>query len=201
MALFGKKYFKVRLDQPERREDETLWIKCKACGELVFKKRVHETHGICPKCREYFFLTCEERIKLLVNEGTFEDVSKPIVAADPLSFADSKPYPVRIKEAQQATGLTNETTIGRALIGAQPVILAVMDFQYIGGSMGSVMGEQLCHGMRMAALDKLPFVLICSTGGARMQEGAFSLMQMAKTSACRQELERTCVPFICVMTY
>lgn len=203
MAIFGKKYFKVNLDQTERKDDEALWMKCKACNELVFKKKVRENNNICPKCGEYFFLTAPERIQLLADPDSFEDISRPIVAADPLGFLDEDghPYPEKIKRAQEETRLANEIIVGRARIDGQPVILAVMDFRFIGGSMGSVMGEQICHGMHTAAQERVPFILISATGGARMHEGILSLMQMAKTSACRKKLEEAGVPFISIMTY
>lgn len=203
MAIFGKKYFKVELDRVERKDDEALWMKCKACNELVFKKKVRENNNICPKCGEYFFLTAPERIQLIADPGSFEDISRPIVAADPLGFVDEggQPYPQKIKKAQEETGLANEIIVGRARIGGYPVILAVMDFRFIGGSMGSVMGEQICHGMERAAQEHLPFILISASGGARMHEGIFSLMQMAKTSACRKKLADARVPFISIMTY
>lgn len=201
MAIFGKKYFKVELDRVERKDDEALWMKCKACNELVFKKKVRENNNICPKCGEYFFLTAPERIQLIADPDSFEDISRPIVAADPLGFVDEEPYPQKIKKAQEETGLANEIIVGRARIGGYPVILAVMDFRFIGGSMGSVMGEQICHGMERAAQERLPFILISASGGARMQEGILSLMQMAKTSACRKKLADARVPFISIMTY
>lgn len=203
MAIFrGKKYYKVDLEE-RRREEDVLWLKCKACGQLVFKRRVEQNRNICPKCGEYFFLTARERIKLLVDEGSFEDISRPIVAQDPLEFvgAGGKSYPESLKEAQEETGLSNEIIVGSAAIERIPVVLAVMDFRFIGGSMGSVMGEQIAHGIRTAAGARRPFLLISSTGGARMQEGTLSLMQMAKTAAARRALEEAKVPFISVMTY
>lgn len=200
MALFRKQYFKVDLDE-KRREEDALWLKCKACGQLVYKKRVEQNKSICPKCGEYFFLTARERIKLLVDEGSFEDISRPIVAQDPLHFVGAKPYTQSLREAQEATGLLNEIIVGRATLEGIPVILAVMDFRFIGGSMGSVMGEQIAHGIRTAAREKCPFILVSATGGARMQEGILSLMQMAKTASARHLLEEARVPFISVMTY
>jgi acetyl-CoA carboxylase carboxyl transferase subunit beta len=178
-----------------------LWLKCKSCGQLVYKKRVEQNKNICPKCGEYFFLTARERIKLLVDEGSFEDISKPIVAQDPLEFVGPKPYTQTLAEAQEATGLSNEIIVGSATIEGIPVVLAVMDFRFIGGSMGSVMGEQIAHGIRTAAKLQRPFLLVSSTGGARMQEGILSLMQMAKTASARHLLEEARVPFISVMTY
>lgn len=201
MGIFrGKQYFKVDLEE-KRSEEDVLWLKCKACGQLVYKKRVEQNKNICPKCGEYLFLTARERIKLLVDEGSFEDISKPIVAQDPLEFVGPKPYPQALKEAQETTGLPNEIIVGSATIAGIPVVLAVMDFRFIGGSMGSVMGEQIAHGIHMAARLGRPFILVSSTGGARMQEGILSLMQMAKTASARHELERARMPFLSVMTY
>lgn len=194
-----QQYVQVKLEQ--KGEVGALWVKCAGCGDLVFRERIRENHGICPRCGAYFFLTAQERISLLVDESSFQDVSKPIVAADPLGFVDRRSYVGRLKEAQEKTGLRNETVIGRARLGGCPVILAVTDFRFIGGSMGSVMGEQLDHGMGMAARELRPFILVTSTGGARMQEGIFSLMQMVKTAAARRDLERLGVPFVSVMTY
>lgn len=202
MSLFNQKYFKVNLEEQQPKEaDGILWLKCKACRELVFKKRVRENHNICPNCGEYFFLTAKERITLLVDEGSFADISRPIVAGDPLDFVDSKPYPERLDDAFKKTGLHDAIIVGKATIGDVPAIVAVMDFQFIGGSMGSVMGEQIAHGIRTAADETRPFILISATGGARMQEGILSLMQMAKTSSARQLLAQAGVLFISVMTY
>jgi acetyl-CoA carboxylase carboxyl transferase subunit beta len=202
MPLFDKKYFKVSLEEQQPKEaDGVLWLKCKACRELVFKKRVTENLNICPNCDEYFFLTAKERIAMLVDEGSFEDISRPIAAGDPLNFSDSKPYPQRLEEAFEKTGLHDAIIVGQAEMGEVPVVLAVMDFQFIGGSMGSVMGEQIAHGIKTAAENGHPFILISATGGARMQEGILSLMQMGKTSSARQLLAHAGAPFISVMTY
>lgn len=191
----------MTLEQKPTEADGVLWLKCKACKELVFKKRVRENHNICPNCGEYFFLTAKERIALLVDEGSFTDISRPIVAGDALSFVDSKPYAQRLEEAFKSTGLHDAIIVGKARIGQMPIVLAVMEFQFIGGSMGSVMGEQISHAIHVAAQDRQPFILVSATGGARMQEGILSLMQMAKTASARQLLAQAGVPFISVMTY
>jgi len=201
MSLFNQKYFKVSLEQQPKEADGVLWLKCKNCRELVFKKRVIENFNICPNCDEYFFLTAKERIALLVDEGSFQDISRPIVAGDPLEFVDSKPYPQRLEEAFQKTGLHDAVIVGEATMSEMPVILTVMDFQFIGGSMGSVMGEQIAHGIKTAAEKRCPFILVSATGGARMQEGIISLMQMAKTTSARQLLAKAGSVFISVMTY
>ena len=201
MAIFkDKHYFRVQLDKDKEKE-ESLWMQCKSCGELVFKRRVRENNNICPHCGEYFFLTARERIESLIDEGSFEDISKPIVSADPLSFHDTKPYLQRIEEAQEKTGLASAIIVGSASIAQRPIILGVMDFRFIGGSMGAVMGEQICHGMEVAIERRCPFVLIVSSGGARIQEGIFSLLQMAKTAAVRGRLAAERLLFVSVMTY
>ena len=199
MPIFkDKEYLRVDLD---REPDESLWMKCKSCGELVFKRRVRENNNICPSCGEYFFLTAVERIGLLFDEGSFEDVTMPIVADDPLKFSDRKPYPERVVDAQATTGLGDAILIGRAMIAGFPIVIGVMDFRFIGGSMGSVVGEQICHGIETAIEDRRPFVLVSSSGGARLQEGLFSLLQMAKTVAVRAKMAEEGLPFISVMTY
>jgi len=194
-----QQYFRVTLDQRERAGD--LWLRCSGCEELVFRERVRENHGICPRCGTYFFLTARERIALLVDKGSFRDISKPIVAGDPLGFVDRKPYRERLREAQEKTGLLSETIVGEAEMGDLPVILVVTDFRFIGGSMGGVMGEQISHAITTAARERRPFILVSSSGGARMQEGILSLMQMAKTVSARHDLEKAGVPFISVMVY
>ncbi len=199
MAIFkDKRYLRVKLD---KETDESLWIQCKSCGELVFKRRVRENNNICPYCGEYFFLTARERIESLIDEGSFTDISKPIMAADPLLFQDTKPYPQRIEDAQEKTGLADAIIIGSVVISGIAVVIGVMDFRFIGGSMGSVMGEQICHGMEEAIRNQCPFILASSSGGARIQEGILSLMQMAKTSVVRARLSEQRLPFISVMTY
>ena len=199
MPIFKEKdYLRVDLD---REPDESLWMKCKSCGELVFKRRVRDNNNICPSCGEYFFLTAVERIGLLVDEGSFEDATLAIVTDDPLGFADRKSYLDRVAEAQAKTGLSDAILIGRATITGLPVVIGVMDFRFVGGSMGSVVGEQICHGIETAVDERRPFVLVASSGGARLQEGLISLLQMAKTVAVRTKLAEAGLPFISVMTY
>lgn len=199
MSLFKEKqYLRVNVD---KKADDSLWMKCKSCGELVFKKRVRDNSNICPHCGEYFFLTAFERIDSLLDEGSFEDLSQPIVADDPLGFVDSRPYPERIDEARTKTGMVDAIVVARGAITGQRVILAVMDFRFVGGSMGSVMGEQICYAMERAMDEECAFVLVSSSGGARLQEGLFSLMQMAKTATVRRKLAEKALPFVSVMTY
>ncbi len=199
MAIFkDKNYFRVDLS---KEPDESLWMRCKSCGELVFKRRIRENNNICPNCGAYFFLTAKERLESLIDEGSFVDISKPIMDDDPLSFTDTKPYPKRIEEAQEKTGLASAIILGSATVLEIPIVIGVMEFQFIGGSMGSVMGEQICHGMEEAIRRRVPFILVSSSGGARVQEGIFSLMQMAKVATVRTRLAEEGIPFISIMTY
>lgn len=199
MAIFkDRHYFRVKLDKDR---DDSLWMRCKSCGELVFKRRVRENNNICPYCGEYFFLTARERLESLIDEESFADISRPIIAGDPLEFTDTKPYSQRVEEAQETTGLPSAIILGQATVSSIPVVIGVMEFQFIGGSMGSVMGEQICHGMEEAIRRRCPFVLVSSSGGARIQEGIFSLLQMAKTATVRGQLAEAGLPFISVATY
>jgi len=199
MSIFkDRQYLRVNVNKSP---DDSLWMKCKACGELIFKRRVRENNNICPSCGEYFFLTVEERIEMLVDEDSFDNTSKSIESSDPLGFVDLKAYQERIETAQGVTGLPDAIVVGRATISNIPVILGVMDFRFIGGSMGSVVGEQICHGMETAIADGCPFLLVSSSGGARLQEGLFSLLQMAKTAAVRAKLAEAGLPFFSIMTY
>ena len=199
MSLFKERqYLRIRVD---READDSLWMKCKACGELVFKRRVRENNNVCPSCGEYFFLTAAERIDSLVDPGSFEDLTERIVTDDPLVFVDSQPYRERLREAQEKTSLSDAIVIGRGTIEGIPLILGVMDFRFIGGSMGSVMGEQICRAMEAAMAERRAFVLVSSSGGARIQEGMFSLLQMAKTVTVRRRLAEAGLPFVSVMTY
>lgn len=199
MSLFKERqYLRVKVD---KEPDDSLWMKCKSCGELVFKRRVRENNNICPSCGDYFFLTAHERVESLVDEESFEDIAKPIMADDPLSFVDDRPYGERIEEAQRKTGMPDAMLVGRARIADAPIVIGVMDFRFVGGSMGSVMGEQICHAIETAIEDRCPLILISSSGGARLQEGLFSLLQMAKTAAARGRMAEAGVPFISVMTY
>jgi len=199
MAIFKERQY-VRVDVDQER-DETLWMKCKSCGELVFKRRVRESGNICPSCGQYFFHTAVERIDSLVDEGSFSVAGDRIAAADPLAFVDSRSYVERIEEAREKTGLDDAILVGRATISEHPIVIAVMDFRFVGGSMGSVVGEQICRAIETAVEERCPFILVSSSGGARLQEGLFSLLQMAKTAAVRQRLADAALPFISVMTY
>jgi acetyl-CoA carboxylase carboxyl transferase subunit beta len=182
-------------------KEEILWLRCSSCGELIFKKKLAQNRYICPNCGAYFFLTAQERISLLVDKDSFEKIPCQIVSTDPLRFVDQKSYKNRIEEAQKETGLSEAIMIGKASIGGHPVILAVMDFRFIGGSMGSVVGEKFCQAMERAIEGKIPFIAVFSSGGARIQEGVIALLQMSKTILAREKLAKKGILFLAIFTY
>lgn len=201
MPLFrDEEYLRVDFEEDEEK-DESLWVKCESCEKLVFKKKLKENNHVCPNCDAYFFLTAKERIKTLVDEESFSDKTKRIESDDPLDFVDTQSYEEKVEESQTETGMFDAIIVGTGEIEDKPLVLGVMDFRFIGGSMGSVVGEQIVSGIERSVDKDLPFVLVSSSGGARMQEGILSLFQMVKTTSARDLLSEAGLPFISVMTY
>lgn len=178
---------------------EGLWVKCENCKEIVYKKEIDKNLRVCPKCNYHFRISARERIKLLADDGTFIEFNADIISGDPLSFKDTMPYPERIKESQKRSGLNEAVISGEALVNGHPVVLAIMDFSFMGGSMGSVVGEKIAMAAEAALEKEVPLICVASSGGARMQEGIFSLMQMAKVSAAIGRLKDNGVPYISVV--
>ncbi len=177
-----------------------LWTQCPDCGEMLFNKQLVRNMNVCPKCEHHFKIGARERIELLTDKGTFTEHDADLVSGDPLGFVDSKPYPQRIEAARVKSGANDAVIVGSALIGGAPVQLAVMDFDFIGGSMGSVVGEKLTRAAERALAERVPLVIVSASGGARMQEGALALMQMAKIVAALGRLAEAGVPYISVLT-
>lgn len=184
-----------------RRAEETAWLRCRECGELVFRRKLKETNHICPRCGAYFFLTAQERITSLLDQHTYTPLGLGRTSTDPLEFVDRRPYHERLEEAQAITGLNDAILVGRGTLDSSPLLLAVMDFRFIGGSMGQVVGDEIASALEKCAEEHIPFVLVVASGGARVQEGVVSLLQMAKTVAARTLLAEDGVPFIAVLTY
>lgn len=178
---------------------EGIWVKCENCKEIIYKKEIDKNLKVCPKCNYHFRISAKERIKLLADEGSFIEFDADMISGDPLNFKDSMPYSERIKENQKKSGLREAAVSGEALINGHPVILAIMDFSFMGGSMGSVVGEKIAQAAEIAIEKRVPLISVASSGGARMQEGIFSLMQMAKVSAAIGKLKDNRVPFISVL--
>lgn len=178
---------------------EGLWVKCDSCKEIVYKKEVDKNLKVCPKCNYHFRISARERLKLLADEGTFTEFDVDLLSGNPLDFKDTISYKDRIKENQKKSGLKEAVISGEAIIKGCPVSLVVMDFSFMGGSMGSVVGEKVSRAAERALEKKQPLVTVSSSGGARMQEGIFSLMQMAKVSAAIGKLKDNGILFISVI--
>ncbi len=176
-----------------------LWTKCDNCGEIIYRKEIEKNLDVCPKCHYHFRISAEARIRLLVDEGSFQSAEDNVTSDDPLSFRDRERYIDRLREAQRRTGLTEAVVTGAGTIGGHPAVLAVFDFSFMGGSMASAVGEKVARAAERAAVEKKPLVVISCSGGARMQEGLLSLMQMAKTCATLTRLAEAGQPFISLL--
>jgi acetyl-CoA carboxylase carboxyl transferase subunit beta len=179
---------------------EGLWIKCDSCKEIMYRAEVERAGRVCPKCRYPFRIGARERIALLTDPGTFEEHQTGITSSDPLKFKDSKRYPDRVKAARQKTALEDAVISGIARVGGFPTVLCVFEFAFLGGSMGSVVGEKLTRAIELGIDKALPVIIVSASGGARMQEGILSLMQMAKTSAALERLAEARLPYVSVLT-
>lgn len=179
---------------------EDIWSKCPSCAAILYTKELKRTFGVCTKCGYHFRLNASQRIPLLVDRHSFIEIDSELRSVDPLNFKDSKRYKERLKKAEKSTGITEAVVTGRARILGIPVNLGVFDFTFMGGSMGSVVGEKLTRLIEGAIEDKRPVIIISASGGARMQEGIFSLMQMAKVSSALARLGQNHLPYISVIT-
>lgn len=179
---------------------EGMWIKCDACLEIIYKPEVERNLSVCPKCNYHFRIPALERIRSAADEGTFREFGEDLESVDMLGFTDTKKYPDRLKEAKKKTSRKEAAITGTAKINGIDVVLCVLDFEFLGGSMGCVVGEKVTMAAEEALAARRPFIIFSASGGARMQEGTLSLMQMAKTSAALARLADAGVPFISVLT-
>ncbi len=179
---------------------EGLWVKCDNCREIIYRKEIDKNLKVCPKCNYHFRISAQERLGLLVDKDTFEEINRDVTSGDPLGFKDTISYKERIEENQKKSGLKEAVITGEARIKGYPVIIAIMDFSFLGGSMGSAVGEKIVRAAETAHNKRIPLITVASSGGARMQEGIFSLMQMAKTSAAIARLKEAGVPFISILS-
>ncbi len=186
--------------QERRNIPEGLWTKCQSCGEIVYTKKMEELLWVCPKCNFHFRISSRKYVDMLLDGGRLEQFDDDLVSADPLRFKDSKKYPDRLKAAQEKADSIEGVISGIGEIDGISVSFAIMDFTFIGGSMGSVVGEKMARAIERAIDRNIPLIIVSCSGGARMQEGILSLMQMAKTSALLAVLAQKNVPFISVLT-
>ncbi|HUK86389.1 MAG TPA: acetyl-CoA carboxylase, carboxyltransferase subunit beta [Terriglobales bacterium] len=178
---------------------EGLWVKCEGCRQIIWKKDLDENWNVCPKCERHFRIDARARLELLLDPGyTLEDGN--LASSDPLKFTDVRPYSERLRQAKHSTGLKDAVLNAQGTLAGRPVIVSSMEYAFIGGSMGAVVGEAITRAIERATEQKKPLIIVSASGGARMMEGVVSLMQMAKISAALARLDEAKVPYISVLT-
>ncbi|UCC11139.1 MAG: acetyl-CoA carboxylase carboxyltransferase subunit beta [candidate division WOR-3 bacterium] len=194
--MWFKKKVKARPEEKLKLPTD-LWVKCDTCGEILYRKELEKNLWICPKCEFHFRINCRTYIKLLLDDAQFDEQDAHLEPADPLLFPD---YKKKIKSDQEKTNMKEAVVYGYAKIGGIPVVFTAMDFRFRGGSMGSVVGEKVARSIRAACEKRIPLIILSTSGGARMQEGILSLMQMAKTSAELALLAKESIPYVSILT-
>jgi len=200
MAWFRRSKENIETGNQKKEMPEGMWTKCSSCGEILHKNAVEQNLWVCPKCGYHFRIGSREYFSILLDEKTFKEYDAKMTSKDPLNFVDTKKYKDRIKETIKKTGLYDAIRYGTGKINNREVVIACMDFAFIGGSMGSVVGEKIARAIDKAIKLKAPLIIISASGGARMMEAAYSLMQLAKTSAKLAQLAQKKIPYISVMT-
>jgi acetyl-CoA carboxylase carboxyl transferase subunit beta len=199
MAWFKREDNEIVTDDTKTVRTEGLWVKCDGCRQVIFKAELDANEQVCPKCGKHFRIGARERIANLLDEG-YELVDLDLVSTDPLNFTDLKPYKSRLKKAQHDTGLNDAIINALGRMGSHDVVLSVMEYKFIGGSMGAVVGETIARAVDRSLSTRKPLIIVSSSGGARMMEGIASLMQLAKISAGLAKMDDEKIPYIAVLT-
>src|SRR5580765_4795915 len=201
MAWFKKTRKPMATPAKEKpsRVPEGLWVKCPGCSQVIYNKDLAANLSVCPKCAHHFRINAAERLRMLFD-GEWIEYDKELVSTDPLGFTDTKPYKARLKASIESTGMKDAVIVATGTIDNIPTVIASMEYGFIGGSMGVVVGEKITRGIERAIEAQMPVVIVCCSGGARMMEGALSLMQMAKICGALARLDRRKLPFISVLT-
>ncbi len=199
MGLFGRSKPKIKISATKK-DGFSGWVKCTNCSELIHSNELEKNLNCCPKCSYHYRLSLVDRIKLLTDDGSFQELSAEVSSVDPLKFIDTEAYAARLKSAQLKSGNTDAVTTGIATLDDLPLALGVFDFNFMGGSMGSVVGEKITRLFEYSLLHQIPPVIVSTSGGARMQESTLSLMQMAKTSGALAQLREAKIPYISILT-
>ncbi len=184
----------------KRVRTEGLWLKCEGCGQIIWKKTLDENGQVCPQCDHHFRVDARTRLALLFDGGTYEEVDASLTSTDPLKFSDSKTYAARLSEMQKATSMSDALVAGWGTLEGRHVNICAMELKFVGGSMGTVVGEKITRAVERSMERRAPLIVVSASGGARMQEGAISLMQMAKISSALMRLDEERLPFISVLT-
>jgi len=200
MAWFKKTRKPIEAqEKPSSRVPEGLWVKCPGCAQAIYNKDLAANLNVCPKCAHHFRVNATERLRMLFD-GEWTDHDPNLVSTDPLKFTDTKSYTSRLKSSQTSTGKKDAVIVGSGTLDGIETIIAAQEYAFIGGSMGVVVGEKITRGIEMAIARRCPMIIVCCSGGARMMEGALSLMQMAKISGALARLDRARLPYIAVLT-
>jgi acetyl-CoA carboxylase carboxyl transferase subunit beta len=199
MAWFKRDRKKIETTEKKELPGD-LWQKCPSCGDILYRKDIAQKAWVCPKCGHHFRVSTDDYLELLLDPGSFREHDADLESVDPLEFVDTKPYPERVAEYVRRTGRNDAVVCGTGSIDGIEVSIAVMDFGFMGGSMGSVVGEKVARAIERSLQREIPLVVVSSSGGARMQEGVLSLMQMGKTSTLLAALDRQRIPYIAINT-
>ena len=200
MAWFKRETGELDTSGEKRVKTEGLWVKCENCRQIIWKKDLEENMNVCPKCDKHFRIDARTRLAQLLDENQYEVFDANISSTDPLKFVDLKPYSSRLKQAQQDTGLKDAVMNAHGKLMGRSVIASVMEYSFIGGSMGAVVGEAIARAVERAADSRTPLIIVSASGGARMMEGVISLMQLAKISSALAKLDKAKVPYISLLT-
>jgi acetyl-CoA carboxylase carboxyl transferase subunit beta len=200
MTWFKRQAGELDTSGEKKVRTEGLWVKCDGCRQIIWKKDLEENLNVCPKCDKHFRIDARTRLAQLLDDDQYEVDDAGLASNDPLKFVDLKPYASRLKQAQKDTGLKDAVINARGKLNGRPVIVSSMEYSFIGGSMGAVVGEAITRAIERAADSRNPIVIISASGGARMMEGVISLMQLAKISAALAKLDEEKVPYISVLT-
>jgi acetyl-CoA carboxylase carboxyl transferase subunit beta len=200
MAWFKRESGELETSGEKKVRTEGLWVKCEGCRQIIWKKDLEENMNVCPKCDKHFRIDARTRLAQLLDDNLYESFDGNISSTDPLKFVDLKPYSSRLKQAQQDTGLKDAIINAQGKLLGRPVIVSAMEYSFIGGSMGAVVGEAITRAVERSAETRTPLIIVSASGGARMMEGVISLMQLAKVSAALARLDKAKVPFISLLT-
>ena len=200
MAWFKRESAELDTSGEKKVRTEGLWVKCENCRQIIWKKDLEENMNVCPKCDKHFRIDARTRLAQLLDDGQYETFDGNLVSTDPLKFVDLKAYSKRLQEAQEETGLNDAVINAQGKLLGRPVVASVMEYAFIGGSMGAVVGEAITRAVERAVELRMPLIIVSASGGARMMEGVVSLMQLAKISAALARLDQAKVPYISLLT-
>ncbi|HLK53673.1 MAG TPA: acetyl-CoA carboxylase, carboxyltransferase subunit beta [Candidatus Angelobacter sp.] len=200
MAWFKRESSEIQANEEKRVRTEGLWVKCEGCRQIIWKKELEDNLNVCTKCEYHFRIDSAQRLMLLLDEDSIETQDETLESTDPLNFSDTRPYKARLEKSKATSGLKDAIINATGTMNGRPVIVSAMEYSFIGGSMGAVVGEAITRAVERACKERKPIIVVSASGGARMMEGVVSLMQMAKISAALARLDSAKVPYISVLT-